>query len=1671
MRNLKKILALVLALVMSLSLMATAGASQFPDVDEGNPYATAIDVLDELKVFQGFDDGTFKPTETLNRAQAAVLVYRIATGDVENKYLDNYTFMQQSKFTDLDGYNWAKGYINYCQNAGIVVGTSSTTFDPGAKVTGYQLLVMLLRTLGYGKAGEFADPKGWELKTATIAESEGITKNVTSGDFGAPAPRQMVAEILFRGLLTETVEYSALIPGGYTKSGETLGMREFGLEKVSGVVMANQWANIKENGTKVLADDTTEMLVKNGEDSRSITLTIGTDLDAVGMSYDAYIAGKGTAKNALTMEPSSSNKVAFNNGEGIKVSKLAENESLSVGDAVYFTNYDEDYDRWDESDYLIRYRVTLATERNAGPAAQGVYRVVVDSDVYDYLIEAENINVSYPEMTNGYYNKTPDTTGGKTISGTGEVSANAWGYAKGAYPAPGANYEQKALVAVRTIKPGAKITQMDLDIMKEIFYSADRNKENPSTGVEGYIEGEVYVGTSSLEDKSDIMSWKEFTEKYFDANEKAKFDACKNGESLRIIDNNGDGSAEYILKVEYWQDKAIDTYKDALEYYKLGLSNRKVVYVDEIAVGDMVNYTDIDGKLTIYKADVVTDTITTKSFRDTTVTPASGEPIGQSEIYNNTPLAEDIMLMDDKTEYNMYLDEFGYIRTYELAQGSQYALLTEMYRTGTQNWNYVNTLNYTAEVKIGEADVEEMTVANPGNRRDGLNPFISSYAWTGLYGSYSNGADLNFLQPAIAHLDRVVPAGVNAAAKTALESNYFIGATNGTTTKDYIEWDRAVFPFVSKNPAAPATPAGKDYGVFDYGPLYDPDSNSAAPVMGDVSKPVEHTFSFTNVASYTMADNGINLKTAAQLSINKDGEQLYYGPSQGGAEKFARKDTIEGWAAKGVAESQTAWDTETEVENLIGTTFWPVYAVDYVQLAKDSVANGQRHFYIQSSGSENNFDYSEKYHTNSNGYVNALDTTEFYIVTPTGISYEVGYDALPKIDASSIRAAYAVAQNTAKDRDGLDYWVADVIVIETTGPAIGWDSVSLMYYNPWETSNTVRYVDTLNNEWRTYQADSDKQAMIGVVPNVDNNGGFGWGNREWNGYGFYALKQSEYADGQIAAGRLEQITSNYGDYGIYAGTIQRMNSISGSRYIDVDTQGRAYVDGTNGINDENVIPVQIDYANDYKVPVYRVDGDDTTEVRLALVEGVGYVQAGDQIIWVYNKAANRVAFIVDLGARGAVKTDSDYYRAPSYLINYAAATTDLTTDYGRIISGQPNKIVGTSDVVLPYSLAANETITFTPDGGKSTTYTAPTTGPLTGAYTLTLSDKLALTSITVKWGGGATPGAIVPGTGLNPQWSILRVEAVSGDPNARKIVLINNTIDSAQTKSLMPGLDEGELAICLYSKAAVQALVTMAGKTIGTEGAPADVEAAQELLDELNGILDSNELDNSTVLGSDLADQLETNAGTLGDQIEDATTEITVAVSVSDTDNLTVDPTSLTLGADGALSGKSVTLAVKAGATGKALPESITSITVGGSALDSANYSYDKATGKITFSGGTAAGNDAIVITATAGESAGNEITATVSVSDTTNLEVAPASLTLAADGALSGKSVTLSVKASATGKALPESITSITVGGSALDAANYSYDKATGKITFSGGTAADNDAIVITATAGESAT
>ena len=1184
MRNLKKILALVLALVMSLSLMATAGASQFPDVDDSNPYAIAIDVLDELKVFQGFDDGTFKPTDTLNRAQAAVLVYRIATGDVENKYLDNYTFMQQSKFTDLDGYNWAKGYINYCQNAGIVVGTSSTTFDPGAKVTGYQLLVMLLRTLGYGKAGEFADPKGWELKTATIAESEGITKNVTAGDFGAPAPRQMVAEILFRGLLTETVEYSALVPGGYTKSGETLGMREFGLEKVSGVVMANEWANLE--GSKVVAADTTVMKV----DGKNITVTKGTELDAVGLTYNAYIAnGEGSTKRALTLE-AGDNNVAFNEGKGVNtglkdesyksIAKLAEEAGISdVNGAEYYLNYEENWSDNATSEWVIRY--------------------VISDRAIDEWYTDDVVSLSEKTEWVKYLEENADITDWESKDENGIVTDTWTEY-------------------TRTVRPGKEITATDLDIMEEIFANANRQKPNPDNQVSGFNYGEVYAGTSSLKDLSDEMPWVDFVADYLKMGQSEKYKFCENGNSLRVIDNNKDGKAEYVLKVAYTQDEVVGTHKDAALLNSLKVadySGNNLYNPDEPAVGDVVNYTIIDGKLSMWTAEKVNGTISTKNFKDVTVTVTDGETYGQSGIVNATSMDEDIMQMADKTEYDMYLDEFGYIRTYELAQGSQYALLTEMYPTNGQNFNYVKDVNAIAEVTIGDADTTEYGV-NGGVK----NVFFNQSVWTRNELYYTTN---NYLQPAMAHLGN----------PNRIVSNYFAGATTGAFP--YTEWGRKIAAMQNVEGNAPVD---GNYGVFDYGAVSFEDADGETGSNGSA----DHSFSLTNVAAYGLDGDVITLNSASRLAFDKNGNQLWRLGSGFGTDLAGHVDNeknLKNWYCAVVDPTATAAQADAwfdaQTAKLDGTGIYPVYKIDYVKLAPEAVKANTRHYTIAG-------DYNEKFNTWSNSYVDATVDTEFYIVTGNSILYKLGYADLPSIDAAKVRASYAVAHNTASDKDGKDYWVADVIVIEVDGLEHSFDSISLMYYNPYETYSYVQNIDTLNNKWFTYQPESEDKAMIDVIPaDVTGSGGWAnWANHSWSDrdYGFYTLWSVEKDDnGDLAAGDVKMITKDFNDYGIYAGTVTRIQDLQKSQYMDVDTWNTG-----SGFSQL----IQVRYS-DEDVPFYSITEDrgivTADELTISEVERYSDVKTGDQIIWAYDNNAKRLAFVVNLGDPSTADTREVLY--------------------------------------------------------------------------------------------------------------------------------------------------------------------------------------------------------------------------------------------------------------------------------------------------------------------------------------------------------------------------------------------------------------------------------------------
>ena len=234
----KKLLALVLALVMTLSLAVVGSNAAFKDAEKVNAsYAEAVDVLSGMKVFQGYPDGSFQPEGSITRAEVAAIVYRLYTGDVADKQASLYA--TYNKFNDMDGAAWAKGYIGYCANAGLIKGYDAKTFGPSDKVTGYQALAMILRAVGYDKNDEFTGAQ-WQLRVASTAQQLGILKNVKGVDLNAAASRELVAELLFRTAAeVPMVTYTPAL--GYTnltailngKANATLGEKNFGLTKTA----------------------------------------------------------------------------------------------------------------------------------------------------------------------------------------------------------------------------------------------------------------------------------------------------------------------------------------------------------------------------------------------------------------------------------------------------------------------------------------------------------------------------------------------------------------------------------------------------------------------------------------------------------------------------------------------------------------------------------------------------------------------------------------------------------------------------------------------------------------------------------------------------------------------------------------------------------------------------------------------------------------------------------------------------------------------------------------------------------------------------------------------------------------------------------------------------------------------------------------------------------------------------------------------------------------------------------------------------------------------------------------------------------------------------------------------------------------------------------------------
>jgi hypothetical protein len=276
MNTTKRLLTMILICFMLLSL-GTFAAS-YSDVPANHERFEAIDSLSSSDIITGFPDGSFKPDESVTRAQMAALItrmFKLSSGTVD-----------AMPFSDVAKDHWASSNILAAKKMGVINGFPDGTFKPDDKVTYEQAVKMIVSSLNYGSAAEAKG--GWPNGYIQQAASLGITKKAIMAQ-AEPSPRGMIAQLLFNSTTVDML-VPVIKPDGsveYQKSStpNTVKDQFLGTKTIkNALVVAIPNVTL---GTSELFCQADEIWVRSG--STDIKLKVGTKTNAkdfIGQAVD-----------------------------------------------------------------------------------------------------------------------------------------------------------------------------------------------------------------------------------------------------------------------------------------------------------------------------------------------------------------------------------------------------------------------------------------------------------------------------------------------------------------------------------------------------------------------------------------------------------------------------------------------------------------------------------------------------------------------------------------------------------------------------------------------------------------------------------------------------------------------------------------------------------------------------------------------------------------------------------------------------------------------------------------------------------------------------------------------------------------------------------------------------------------------------------------------------------------------------------------------------------------------------------------------------------------------------------------------------------------------------------------------------------------------------------------
>ncbi len=178
-----RFLSLLLAVLMIAGAALTASAEKAEKIANEE----ALSFLVKLGVFGGYEDGSLRPDNKVERDEMAKIIFTLST-----------TFTDAGagtvSFADVPAGDWSAGYISWCSASGIVGGYGNGKFGPNDYVTYNQALKMVAGALGYKEWNSNL----WPTDVRMVALTQlGLGENLDSVKGDDYVTRAQIAQIVY----------------------------------------------------------------------------------------------------------------------------------------------------------------------------------------------------------------------------------------------------------------------------------------------------------------------------------------------------------------------------------------------------------------------------------------------------------------------------------------------------------------------------------------------------------------------------------------------------------------------------------------------------------------------------------------------------------------------------------------------------------------------------------------------------------------------------------------------------------------------------------------------------------------------------------------------------------------------------------------------------------------------------------------------------------------------------------------------------------------------------------------------------------------------------------------------------------------------------------------------------------------------------------------------------------------------------------------------------------------------------------------------------------------------------------------------------------------------------------------------------------------------------------